>query len=103
MANSPKLLPTLTVGTTAVPLYTVTDNGAGNGFNHHKFGLSVSVQSDPLNAGKIFVGDNTVSITKYSRVLAAGDFYTVSGSAVDPSDVWVISDTAAQTVHPSWN
>lgn len=102
MPNSPKDLPTLAVTTTPVPLYVVTDNGTGNGFNHHKFGLSVSVQNDPASTGILYVGDNTVSTTKYSRALAPGDFYTVAGSSVEPSRVWVVS-ASTSTAHPSWN
>lgn len=103
MPNAPATLPTLTVGLTPIQLITVTDNGTGNGFNHHRWSLSVSVQSDPTNIGLIFVGDVNVSSSRYSRVLRAGDFYTAAGSAVDPSDIWIVSDTAAQIAHPSRN
>lgn len=102
MANSPKLLPTLAVAGTPLPLYTVVPNGANNGFSHSKFGLSVSVQNDPTSAGILYVGDNTVSVTQYSRALAPGDFYTVAGSAVNPADVYVVS-ASTSTAHPSWN
>ncbi len=97
MANTVKLLPTLSVTTAPVRLSVAPASGAA-----HHWGLSVSVQNDPASAGKLFVGDATVSTTKYSRVLNAGDYYTVAGSAVDPSTIWVVSDSTA-TAHPSWN
>lgn len=103
MPNTVKTLAPVTVGLTPVRISTVTPNGANNGFNHQHFGLSVSVQYDPAGTGIVFVGDNLVSSTRYSRALAPGDFYTVAGSAVDPSRIFVVSDTAGQIVHPSWN
>lgn len=103
MPNTVKTLPAVVVGLTPVPLTTVTPNGAGNGFNHQHFGLSVSVQYDPAGTGILYVGDNLVSSTRYSRALAPGDFYTVAGSAVDPSRVFVVASVAAQNAFPSWN
>lgn len=104
MPNSPKTLPALVVGTSAVPLITVTQNGpVGTGFNHQRWGLSVSVQYDPNGTGVLYVGDNLVSSSRYSRVLQPGDWYTVAGSAVDPSRVFVVASVAAQNVYPSWN
>lgn len=104
MPNSPKDLPTLAVTGTPVPLIAFVSNGVvpSNGFSHQRWGLSVSVQNDPNSTGILYVGDNTVSTTKYSRALAPGDFYTVTGSAVDPSKVWVVSESTS-TAHPSWN
>lgn len=105
MPNSTALLPTLTVGTVAIPVIAFVPNGSSptNGFAHRRFSLSVSVQSDPANTGTIYVGDSTVSITKYSRALSPGDWYTVQGSAVDPSKLYLVSDVAAQLAHPSRN
>lgn len=105
MSNAVKTLPAVVVGTSAVTIDPVTPNGAvpSNGFTHRHWALSVSIQSDPGNSGLIYVGDNLVSTSRYSRVLNPGEWYTVQGSAVDPNRIYVLSDTAAQVVHPSWN
>jgi hypothetical protein len=86
-----KTLPALTVGTTATQLTNST---------HSKW-ASVSIQADPANSGQVFVGDSLVSTTRYSRVLNAGDWFTVSGSAMDPSKIYVLGSAASQVVHPS--
>jgi hypothetical protein len=91
MANAIKTLPQITVGTTAVPLSTSTSSKWA----------SVSIQADSANSGKVYVGDSLVSTTRYSRVLNASDWFTISGSAIDPSKVYVLGSAAAQIVHPS--
>ena len=86
-----KTIAALTVGTTPVQLLNST---------HSKW-ASVSIQADPTNTGTVFVGDSLVSTTRYSRVLNAGDWITISGSAVDPSKVYVLGSAAGQVVHGS--
>lgn len=93
MSNTLKMLPTVTVGTTAVAV-------DQRGQNFHKY-ASVSIQADPANSGKVYVGDNsgTLSGSSYVRVLNAGDFFTISGSAIDATRIFVLGSAAGQIVH----
>jgi hypothetical protein len=95
MSNTLKMLPTVTVGTTAVA---VDQRAQGEGI--HKY-ASISIQADPANTGKVYVGDNSgnLSTTTYVRVLNAGDWMTIAGSAVDPSRIMVLGSVAGQIVH----
>lgn len=90
MSNAVKTLPQVTVGTTPLQIAAAS----------HKW-ASVSIQADPANTGKVFVGDVNVSLTRYSRVLNAGDWWSISGSSVDPLNTWVLGSVAGQIVHPS--
>lgn len=100
MSNSLKQLPTVTVGTTAVAVDQRSQGSATGTLGIHKY-ASVSLQSDPLNTGKIYIGDNsgTLTATSYVRILNPGDFFTITGSAVDPSRMMVIASVAAQILH----
>lgn len=91
MSNAIKTLPRVVVGTTKVQATTETT---------HKW-ASVSIQADPSNTGVIYIGDNNVSATRYSRALAASDWYVIAGSAVDPSKVWMVASAAGQNAQPS--
>jgi len=91
MSNAIKTIPALTVGTTAIPLTTG---------KFHKW-ASVSLQADSANSGIVYVGDSLVSATRYSRALSAGDWYSLAGSSVDPTLVYVVASAAAQIVHGS--
>lgn len=100
MSNTPKLLPSITVGTTAVAV-DQRSPGSGVGSNYiHKY-ASVQIQADPANSGKVYVGDNTANFTatNYIRVLNAGDWFTVSGSAIDATKIFVLGSASAQVVH----
>lgn len=102
MSNSLKLLPTITVGTTAVAV-DQRSPGSGAGTNYiHKY-ASISIQADPANTGVIYVGDNsgTLTNTSYARVLNPGDWMTISGSAVDGSRVMILGSAAGQVLHVS--
>jgi hypothetical protein len=61
----------------------------------------VSIQADPANTGKVLVGDRNVSTTQYARSLNAGDWFTISGSAVDATNMWAVATVAGQILHPS--
>jgi hypothetical protein len=100
MSNSLKMLPTITVGTTAVAVDQRSQGSAAGTMGIHKY-ASVSLQADPANTGKIFVGDNSgnLSTTTYVRVLNAGDWFSVAGSAVDASKMFVLGSAAGQVVH----
>lgn len=100
MSNSLKLLPAITVGTTPVAVDQRSQGSATGTLGIHKY-ASVSIQSDPLNTGKIYVGDNsgTLSTTNYVRILNPGDWFSVAGSAVDASKMFVVASVAAQILH----
>lgn len=70
------------------------------GLTFRQFG-SISLQADAANAGIIYVGDSTVTTSKYARALAASDWMTIVGDAVDGSAIWVVASVAAQVLHPS--
>src|ERR1700748_1159377 len=99
MSNNVKTLPALTVGTTALQIASgFTNPGSGKAYtseNWHKH-ASVSIQADPANSGTVFVGDSQVSSTRFSRVLNPGDWYTVSGSAIDVNKIYVVGSAAVQ-------
>lgn len=98
MSNNLKTLPAVTVGATAVQI-TPT---AMQSQNYHKW-ASVSIQSDPTNASGsvVYVGDSLVSTTRYSRALNPGDWWTISGSAIDVNRIYVVGSTTGLIVHPS--
>jgi hypothetical protein len=88
-----KLLPTVTVGTTAVQVDQRTQ--ASRGFQ------SLSMQADGANSGVIYVGDSTVTTSLYARALSAGDWMTVTADGVDGSAIYVVGSAAGQILHPS--
>lgn len=93
MAQTVNLLPTVTVGTTPVQVDT-----RGLPFRQYR---SMRLQADPGNAGQIYVGDSTVTTAKWGAVLNASDWTTVTGDAVDGSQIWVVASAAGQILHPS--
>jgi hypothetical protein len=93
MTQSINLLPTLTVGTTAVQV-------DQRGLTFRQF-RSISLQADAANTGIIYVGDSTVTALKYARALAASDWMTITGDSVDGAAIWVVASVAAQVLHPS--
>jgi hypothetical protein len=93
MTQSINLLPTLTVGTTAVQV-----DQRGLAYRQYR---SIRMQADPANTGQIFGGDSTVTTSKWGFVLNAGDWTTVTGDAVDGRAVWVVASAAGQILHPS--
>lgn len=104
MSNAIKTLPALTVGTTALQIAAgYTNPGSGNTYTTEKWHkwASVSIQADPANSGTVYVGDSTLSSTRYSRELQPGDWYTIAGSAVDVNKIYVLGSASGQIVHPS--
>ena len=97
MSSNLRTLPQITVGS-STPLQILTTVEIGQ--NWHKK-ESVSLQADPNNSGVVYVGDAFVSSTQYARVLNPGDWWTLSGSAIDPNRIFVLGSAASQVVHPS--
>lgn len=93
MTQSINLLPTVTVGTTPVQVDT-----RGLAYRQYR---SIRLQADPANTGQIFVGDGTVSTSKWGAVLNASDWTTVTGDAVDGRAIWLVASAAGQILHPS--
>jgi hypothetical protein len=87
------LLPTVTVGTTAVQV-------DARGLMVRGFS-SISMQADVLNSGTIYVGDSTVTTSLYARALKASDWLTLSVDGADGSEIWVVGSAAGQILHPS--
>jgi hypothetical protein len=77
------------VGTAAVQLYTTP------GLVAKKY---VRVKSNAANTGKLYVGSNALVAANNGYQLAPGEYVDIK--VIDPSFVWLISDTAAQTF--SW-
>lgn len=98
MSNSIRTIPDLTVGTTAVPL--VPEDNAGGQGSRHKW-ASCSIQNNSTSGQIVYVGDSLVSSTRKSAALTPGQSYSISGSAVDPSLIYVVASAAAATVSPS--
>lgn len=100
MSNSIRTIPDLTVGTTAVPL--VPESNAGGQGSPHKW-ASCSIQNNSTVGGGqiVYVGDSLVSPTRKSAALTPGQSYSISGSAVDPSLIYVVASAAGATVSPS--
>ena len=59
---------------------------------------AMRLEGDDGNSGAIFVGDLNVSATRYATKLAAGDSFTIEGSAVDLTTVWLDTDTNGSIV-----
>lgn len=93
MANALAVFLPVTVGVTALTI-------DPSGVNYHKF-ASVSIQADPLNTGQIYVGNSLLSTTRYARVLNPGDSFTIAGSAIDTTKIFVLGSAAGQIAHPS--
>lgn len=93
MAQALKVLPELTVGTTAVQLDQRTQQNL-------QF-RSITIQADDANTGQIKFGDSTVSASHYARSLNAHEWATFAGDAVVGSEIWVIASAAGQILHVS--
>ena len=63
---------------------------------------AVRLEGDDGNAGAIFVGDLLVSATRYATKLAAGDSFTIEGSAVDITTIFVDTNTNGSIVQISY-
>lgn len=98
MSNSIRTIPDLTVGTTAVPL-TPQNNPNGKG-SFHKW-ASVAIQNNSATAINVYVGDSLVSTSRKSAFLAQGQTYSISGSAIDPSLIYVLADAPGAIVSAS--
>ena len=99
MSNTLKQLPTVTVGTTAVLIDQRSQGSATGTLGIHKY-ASVSVQSDPNNTGTIYIGDNAnLTTSAYVRALSPGDWFSISGSAVDATKMGAIASAAGQILH----
>ena len=62
---------------------------------------AVRFEADDGNAGAIFIGDLNVSATRYTAKLAAGDSFTLEGSAVNLTTIFVDTDTNGSIVQVS--
>ncbi len=62
---------------------------------------AVRFEGDDGNAGAIFIGDLNVSETQYTAKLAAGDSFTLEGSAVNLTTLFVDTDTNGSIVQVS--
>ena len=63
---------------------------------------AIRLEADDGNSGAVFVGDLLVSATRYTTKLAAGDSFTIEGSAVDITTIWVDTDIDASVVQVSY-
>lgn len=63
---------------------------------------AVRLEADDGNSGAIFVGDLLVSAARYTTKLAAGDSFTIEGSAVDLTTIYVDTDVSGSIVQISW-
>jgi len=88
MSHAIKTLPDIAV--TATPVAIRTQNNAGGKGSTSKW-HSVTVQN--TGTGTLFVGDSLVSTTRKAASLPAGASYAIIGSAVDPSLIYLVSDT----------
>jgi hypothetical protein len=106
MSNNLKVLPQLTVGATALQVaHGYTNPASGNAFTgetFHKW-ASITIESDPANAAGtlIYIGNSLLTSTKKARTLNPGDWYTVSGSAIDPNKLYVLGSTTGLLVNVS--
>lgn len=91
MSNSIRTIPDIAVTGTPVPLKPQSNPGGKGSVSKW---ASVAIQNTGAT-GNIYVGDSLVSLTRKSAVLAPGQTYSVSGSAIDPSLIYVMSDTTA--------
>lgn len=97
MSNQLAVFPAQTVGTTAVSVSTTTVGNEGN-FTPR---ASVSVQADPTNTGTVYIGNSLLSTTRYARALQPGDFFTISGSAINANKIFALGSIAGQIIHVS--
>jgi|SRR5882757_685388 len=95
MSASVITIPDITV--TATPVSLLPQNNVGGHGSVHKWGV-VSIQNN--GAGVVYVGDSLVSATRKAAQLAAGQSWSITGSAIDPSLIFVMS-TAGSTVSAS--
>lgn len=91
MSNSIRTIPDIAVTTTRQPC--LPEANAGGQGSVHKW-ASVSIQNTG-GTGNVYVGDSLVTTTRKSAVITPGQSYSISGSAVDPSLIYLVTDTAA--------
>ena len=63
---------------------------------------ALRLEGDDGNTGVIFVGDLNVSATRYATSLAAGDSFTIEGSAVDITTIFVDTSVNGSIVQVSY-
>lgn len=94
MADAIITIPDITVPdmTNLEPAIPLLPNTPGHKGSYHKWS-SVSVMASSANGtGKVWIGDSLVSQSRHSAVLSAGQSYSISGSAIDPSLIFVLGD-----------
>jgi hypothetical protein len=98
MSNDLKVLPQVTVGTTAVQI----TPSAMQAQNWHKW-ASVSIQAALTNGGTVYIGAwlPAVTTTQYSRALSAGDVFIIAGSAIDVNRIGAIASASGQLINVS--
>lgn len=97
MSNAIKTIPDITATTTPVSL--LPQNNVGGKGSTHKW-ASVAIQNNDAT-NSVYVGDSLVSSSRKSAVLTPGQTYSISGSAVDPSLIFVMSNTGTAIVSAS--
>lgn len=97
MANQLADYLAITVGTTAVQLFSTADGNEGNFAGR----ASVSVFADPANSGTIYIGSSLVSTTRYAAAITAGQLWTIAGSAISGGKIYILGSAAGQIAHPS--
>ncbi len=85
--------------TTAATRVQIATKAAGNRVADVQ---AIRLEGDDGNAGVIFVGDLNVSATRYATSLAAGDSFTIEGSAVDITTIFVDTDVSGSIVQISY-
>lgn len=88
MSHAIKTLPDIAVTAVAAPI--LPQNNLGGKGSTHKW-HSVTVQN--TGSTVLYVGDSLVSPTRKAASLPAGASYAIIGSAVDPSLIYLVSDT----------
>ena len=91
MSSNLIVLPQITVGNSAVQISTT----AMQAQNYHKM-ASVTIENDSSNGSGsyILVGNSLITTTQFARKLFPGDWWTVSGSAIDINKIYVLGSTS---------
>lgn len=58
----------------------------------------VRIEADKANTGDIYVGDVSVSSSRYTAKLTAGQSFTISASHIDPARIYVDTSVNASKV-----
>lgn len=99
MSNQLAVFPQQVLSTAATPVSTVTVGPEGN-FTPR---ASVSIQADPSNVGVVFIGNSLMvaTPTQYARALKPGDWFSISGSAINAGKIYARAATAGDIIHTS--